>query len=260
MQDDEQTRHQEAQYSFPYHHIPSVRKAKFSAVRYWSWGFRYLGGIQLVLDQLADTQFSSLIDIGCGDGRLLREIGTRYSGKHLLGIDASSRAIQLAQALNPGLQYQTIDLVEERIPEKFDVATLIEVIEHIVPDNLPEFIRAVADTLVENGRLILTVPHDNTPVTRKHYQHFNSAKLRTLLEPHFDNFAFIPFDVPASRSLFMWLIQRILGPKGKFFLLTNARLLYLFYAAYLKHYLYARDENRCERIAVVCTKKQVVPS
>ncbi len=260
MQNDEQTRFQEAQYSFPYHHIPSVQKAKFSPVRYWSWGFRYLGGIQLVLDQLAKMRFSSLIDIGCGDGRLLREIASHYGGKQLLGIDASARAIQLAQALNPGVRYQTINLTSERIPEKFDVATLIEVIEHILPDNLPEFMRAVAATLVENGRLILTVPHENTPVTKKHYQHFNSTKLRTLLEPHFGDIAFIPFDVPASRSPFMWLIQRILGPKGKFFILTNARLLYLFYAAYLKRYLYAGNENRCERIAVICTKKQSVTS
>src|SRR5512135_225184 len=117
MQNDEQTRLQEAQYSFPYHHIPSVQKAKFSPVRYWSWGFRYLGGIQLVLDQLENTQFSSLIDIGCGDGRLLREIASHYGEKHLLGIDASTRAIQLAQALNPGVRYQTIDLFNESIPE-----------------------------------------------------------------------------------------------------------------------------------------------
>jgi SAM-dependent methyltransferase len=256
MQDDEQTRIQEAQYSFPYHHIPSIQKAKFSPVRYWPWGFRYLGGIQLVLDQLAKTRFSSLIDIGCGDGRLLREIASHYAGKDLLGIDASSRAIQLAQALNPGIRYQATDLFKERIHEKFDVATLIEVIEHISPDDLPKFIHAVADTLVEDGRLILTVPHENTPVTKKHYQHFNSTKLRTLLEPYFDDIAFIPFDIPASGSPLMWLIQHILGPKGKFFLLTNARLLYFFYAVYLKRYLYTMHESSCERIAVVCTKKR----
>ncbi len=255
MQDDEQTRLQEAQYSFPYHHIPSVTKSKFYPVRYWSWGFRYLGGIQLVLDQLAKTRFSSLIDIGCGDGRLLREIASRNDGKHLLGIDASPRAIQLAQVLNPGIRYQMVNLVKERIHDRFDVATLIEVIEHILPDSLPEFIRAVADTLVEDGHLILTVPHENTPVTKKHYQHFNSTKLRTLLEPYFGNISFIPFDIPASGSPLMWLIQRILGPKGKFFLLTNARLLYFFYAIYLKRYLYAKDESGCERIAVICTKK-----
>jgi 2-polyprenyl-3-methyl-5-hydroxy-6-metoxy-1,4-benzoquinol methylase len=260
MQNDEQTRLQETQYSFPYHHIPTVQNTKFSSVRYWSWGFRYLGGIQLVLDQLENMQFSSLIDIGCGDGRLLREIASQYRGKHLLGIDASARAIQLAQAMNPGIRYQTIDLLNESIPEKFDVATLIEVIEHIPPDHLPGFMHAAADVLAENGRLILTVPHENTPVTRKHYQHFNSAKLRALLEPYFDIMTFIPFDVPASRSLFMWLIQRVLGPKGKFFILTNARLLYLFYAAYLKRYLYAGDEDKCERIAVICTKKQLIPS
>lgn len=256
MRNDEQTNLQEGQYAFPYHYIPDIKPSKFSQVRYWAWGFRYLGGIQLVLDQLGKAPFSSLIDIGCGDGRLLREIAGRLPGKQLLGIDASQRAVQLAQAFNPGIRYDTVDLLNNKLGEKFEVATLIEVIEHILPQDLPEFMRAVADTLTPGGRLILTVPHENKPVIKKHYQHFNSAKLKALLEPHFEDFRFIPFDIQASRSPRMWLIERVLGAKGKFFLLTNARLLYFFYASYLKRYLYAPNEACCERIAVVCTKRR----
>ena len=252
---DEQTQIQESEYSFPYHYIPALRSRKFSHTRYWSWGFRYLGGIQLVLDQLAKTPFSSLIDIGCGDGRFLREVSGHFHGKKLLGIDASARAVRLAHAFNPEIEYRCINILDEPVPGKFDVATLIEVIEHIPPERLPEFLRAVAGCLSDTGCLIITVPHQNKPLIKKHYQHFTSAHLKTLLEPLFSEFTFIPFDVRASRAPLMWVIERILGAKGKFFLLTNPRILYFFYALYRRRYLYTDSEKHCERIAIACVKK-----
>jgi SAM-dependent methyltransferase len=253
--DDKQTRAQEGEYAFPYHYLPTLKGSKFSSTRHWDWGFRYLGGMQLALDQLAGAKFDALVDIGCGDGRFLREVAAHYPAQKLLGVDASERAVRLAQALNPDLEYRALDIVKDGVPEKFGAATLIEVIEHIPPAGLPEFIRAVAGVLSDGGRLVLTVPHRNKPLIEKHYQHFTGAQLETLLAPHFRDIRLIPFDVPAKRAPTMWLIERLLGAKGKWFLLTNARLLYLFYRLYLKRYLYAGSEARCERIAVVGTKK-----
>jgi SAM-dependent methyltransferase len=253
--DDRQTRAQEGEYAFPYHYIPTLKGSKFSSTRHWDWGFRYLGGMQLALDQLADAKFAALIDIGCGDGRFLREVAAHYPAKRLLGVDASERAVRLANALNPDLEYRALDIVKDGVPEKFDAATLIEVIEHIPPAGLPEFIGVVAGVLSDGGRLVLTVPHRNKALIEKHYQHFTGAQLEALLAPHFSDIHLIPFDVPAKRAPAMWLIERLLGAKGKWFLLTNARLLYLFYRLYLKRYLYAGSETRCERIAVVGTKK-----
>ena len=89
--DDRQTRAQEGEYAFPYHYIPTLKGSKFSSTRHWDWGFRYLGGMQLALDQLADAKFAALIDIGCGVGRFLREVAGRFPGARLLGIDAQAR-------------------------------------------------------------------------------------------------------------------------------------------------------------------------
>lgn len=252
---DKQTRAQESEYAFPYHYIPIVKGKKFSSTRHWGWGFRYLGGMQVALDLLAAAPFSSLVDVGCGDGRFLREVANRYPDIKLLGVDASARAIGLAQALNPGIEYRAHDIVADGAPGRFDVATLIEVIEHIPPLALPDFLRTVASMLSPGGRLIVTVPHRNKPLIEKHYQHFTATQLEQLLAPHFPEWRVIPFDVQARRAPMMWLIERLLGAKGRTFLLTNPRLLYVFYRLYVKRYLYAGDESRCERIAVVCRKK-----
>ncbi len=93
--DDEQ-QIQEAQYDYTYHYIPHVKNGQFSQSQYWSWGMHYLGGIQLVLEQINSYSFDSLIDVGCGDGRFLRELATEYPSVDTLGIDYSERSIAMA--------------------------------------------------------------------------------------------------------------------------------------------------------------------
>jgi SAM-dependent methyltransferase len=256
--DDKQTHAQEGEYAFPYHYLPAIKGHKFSATRHWDWGFRYLGGMQVALDLLTEQPFVSLIDIGCGDGRFLCEVAGRFPGIRLLGIDASERAVQLAQALNPGIEYRACDIVHENVGGRFDAATLIEVIEHISPQDLGVFVRAVAESLVDDGRLVLTVPHRNKPVIEKHYQHFTGTQLHELLTPYFSDIRIVPFDVKARRAPLMWLIKRVLGAKGRWFLFTQPRVLYLLYRLYLRRYLYAPNEQCCERIAVAC-RKRVAP-
>jgi len=242
---------QEVQYEYPYHYIPKWENGVFSQLHYWSWGFRYLGGMQVVLDQLARLSFGSVVDIGCGDGRFLREVAKRYPNARLLGVDVSERAIQLARAMNPTLEYKAINIVEESLPDSFDVVTLIEVLEHIPPQQVASFLKAVVDNTKDSGWLVLTVPHANVAVLNKHYQHFTSHHLQALLSPYFQGVAFIPFDV---RSKVMAILQRLIGGRGHHFVLTNARLLSWFYQLYSNRYLYSDDERKCSRIAAVCWK------
>ena len=246
---------QEDQYAFPYHYLPSWSTKGLILARYWPWGYRYLGGLMLVLDQLQPYRFASLIDIGCGDGRFLREAAKVYPDVHLLGVDYSERAICLAKALNPGLHYEALNILEAPPVKRFDAATLIEVLEHIPPPEVKRFIAAVADLLENRGHLVLTVPHRNKPIIKKHFQHFTSADLRAILEPHFTDIVFTPFDTLPRYAPLLAILDRLIGGKGKFFILTNRRLLGWVFRYYVKHHLYVKDEKRCERIAVICRKR-----
>ena len=243
---------QEAQYDYPYHYIPACDNGKFSQVQYWSWGFRYLGGMEVVFDQLKKLSFDSLIDIGCGDGRFLREVAKRHPNTKLLGIDSSTRAIQLAKAMNPGLDYKTINIIETPPQAKFDVATLVEVLEHIEPDKVESFLENTACVLHGEGWLILTVPHANKGLNEKHYQHFTSKTLQKLLEPYFRDIVFIPFDVISWR---MAKLAQLIGGQGNHFILTTPWILTWFYRLYRKRFLYTDNEQKCMRIAVVCQKR-----
>jgi 2-polyprenyl-3-methyl-5-hydroxy-6-metoxy-1,4-benzoquinol methylase len=249
---DKEQQIQEAIYTYPYHYIAQCQNGRFSQVQYWPWGFIYLGVIDVVYDQLKRLSFDSLIDVGCGDGRFLREMAKRYPNVKLLGIDYSERAIQFAKSMNPSLNFKTSNIISEPLRDRFDVATSIEVLEHIPPEQVPCFLEAIANILHQDGSFVLTVPHTNKKVPAKHYQHFTSNHLRELLEPHFRDIVFVPFDRKSTVILFLRLI---IGGKGTHFLVTERRLLYWFYQLYTKRYLYAHEEGKCGRIAAISRRR-----
>jgi 2-polyprenyl-3-methyl-5-hydroxy-6-metoxy-1,4-benzoquinol methylase len=239
---------QDDQYEFPYHYIPTHGDGQFSQTRHWSWGFRYLGGMRVVLDQLADISFDSLIDIGCGDGRFLSEVAGRHPDTDLLGVDYSQRAIDMASAMNPDLEYRCEDITERAASEQYDVATLVEVLEHIPPTELEGFVDAVAERVRLGGTIVVTAPHENKPVTDKYFQHFGRDDFRAALDGPFTDLQFIPFD--DVYSLGLRLLTTLLGDRGNNFLITNSRARSWFYELYLKRYLYT-DWECCGRVAAV---------
>lgn len=242
---------QEDQYAFPYHYIPSLEDGHFQQHLYWTWGYRYLGGIDLVLNILAEEPFESLIDVGCGDGRFLLEVSKHYFGKTLLGIDSSQRAINLARVLNPTLNFECMDICAgKQSQDSFAVVTLIEVLEHIPVQAVKDFVGGLADFQEAGGRLILTVPHKNKAVQAKHYQHFDGKSLKKVLEPHYEIERTLFFD--KSSRLFDGITNRLLG--NRFFILNNRFLLDLLYHTYRKHCFFC-NETKCRRICLVARKK-----
>jgi hypothetical protein len=103
--------------------------------------------------------------------------------------------------------------------------------------------------LKPGGHLILTVPHANKPVSDKHYQHFDSDSLRSILDPFFQNLKFIPFD---SHSKVLSLCQYVIGGSGNHFVITNSTVNNIFMKIYINNFLYSVEEGSCGRIAVVC--------
>lgn len=72
--------------------------------------------------------------------------------------------------------------------ETFDLVTLIEVLEHIPHDLCSQFLRCLGNLVNPGGALILTVPHKNQKMPRKHYRHFCTSELVTLLDKELPNF------------------------------------------------------------------------
>jgi 2-polyprenyl-3-methyl-5-hydroxy-6-metoxy-1,4-benzoquinol methylase len=246
---DQKQQHQEDQYEYPYHYIPELGDGKFSQTQPWSWGFRYLGGIRVVLNELEQLTFDSLVDLGCGDGRFLRELHQEYPKIETCGIDYSQRAINMANAMNPEINYECRDITQDPSPRKYDAGTLIEVLEHIPPADVDDFLDASRKLVTDDGTVIITVPHKNKPVNPKHHQHFTQTQLHDILSPYFESVNIKPFDDYASWFLRIFIF--LIGNTGDHFLITDNRVMSFLWWMYVNRYLYT-SENRCGRLLAVC--------
>ncbi len=110
--------------------------------------------MQTVVETLRTLGARRVVDLGCGEGRLLGLLLKEPQIEHLLGIDVSLRSLDhAADRLHlerlPPLQRQRITLAHgaltyrDRRIEGFDAACAIEVIEHMDAPRLPAFERAL---------------------------------------------------------------------------------------------------------------------
>lgn len=243
---DSEFQEQDKLYRIPYHYIPTVEKGNFSQTENINWGFEYISFLNYLVELLGNIDFKSLLDVGCGDGRLLREIHLNIPETDLLGIDLSEGAIRLAKALNPALSFTTADITGNRLKgKKFDIITCVEVLEHIPPAECGKFLKNIKSHLKESGTLILSVPSNNTPVQTKHYRHFSLKELESELTPHFT----IKHTAHLNRiSAGSNLIRKLLT--NRLFILNSVKLRNRLYKRYMKRYFIA-NANNGKRILVI---------
>lgn len=236
---------QEAEYTFPYHYIVAFGDGHFSQTLSDTWGANYAAAAEYVLAQVEGRTRRKIIDIGCGDGRLAREIALRITSAQVLGVDYSERAIGLARAMNhgiPELEFISADITLEDLARKHDCATLVEVLEHVPPHEAPAFLAGIARLLEPGADLFVTVPHANKPLEPKHFRHFTVDGLAAELGGHFEVVRMMPFE---RRAWSRWLLARLMH--NRLFALTNPLLLERIYAYHVAR-LFHCQERDCQRI------------
>jgi 3' terminal RNA ribose 2'-O-methyltransferase Hen1 len=110
--------------------------------------------IAAVVDALLSRGAKRIVDLGCGEGRLLRALLRVKSVERAVGMDVSSRALEIA-ARRLGLdrlperQKSRVDLIVGSLLYRdarlagYDAAALVEVIEHMDPPRLAALERVV---------------------------------------------------------------------------------------------------------------------
>lgn len=122
-----------------------------------------------VVSVLKAHDFHRVLDLGCGEGKLLRALLDDRQFTEILGMDVSFRSLEIASDRLrmdrlPPMQKQRIKLIHgslmyrDKRLEGFDAACVIEVIEHLDPPRLAAFERV----LFEHARpkeVIVTTPN-----------------------------------------------------------------------------------------------------
>lgn len=244
---------QEEEYDFPYHYLTRMPDKRFAQHMVDRWGINYISTIEFLLKEINICNPMSIVDIGCGDGRFTRELRNHFTEASVLGIDYSSRAIKLANAMNDGikrLEYKEVDIIEKTLSTEFDVAVLMEVYEHIHPDKCKKFLEGVASLLKKDGYLFLTVPHINKPVEYKHFQHFSINSLTDQLSDFFEIVEVRPFEM---KGVFRRVLNFILC--NRYFTLNHQGMTDRLYRLHRDKLFVCQSESECQRIYVKARRK-----
>lgn len=242
------TLRQEEEYWFPYHYISQYKNNRFRQHFNDSWGINYVTTMEYLLERMRSLAPASIVDVGCGDGRMTREIALSLNTERLVGIDCSRRAIALAKAMNFGLSkvdFLCADISVSQNIGGFDLAVLMEVFEHIGPEQTGEFLAGIHVLLKKGGRILLTVPHINKPVEYKHYQHFSVESIHAHLGERFEIIDIIPFE---RRGIKRRMLNALLS--NRLFVLNNSTVLVFLYRWYKRNLFHCSSERECQRIFV----------
>ena len=125
--------------------------------------------INSVLTALKDCGARRVVDLGCGEGNLLRALLDEQSFTEIVGVDVSYRALEIARdrlKLDrlPQISKERIRLMQGSLTYRdkrlagYDAATVIEVIEHLDHPRLSAFERVLFE-FARPGTVVVTTPN-----------------------------------------------------------------------------------------------------
>lgn len=124
--------------------------------------------IDAVLRAVRDAGATTVVDLGCGEGRLVGRL-LRDTDARVVGVDVSRRALEVAarrlhlETMAPR-QRERVQLIQGALTYRdsrlvgFDVATVVEVIEHLDPARIGAFERSVFG-FARPRSVVLTTPN-----------------------------------------------------------------------------------------------------
>ena len=123
-----------------------------------------------------------MLDVGCGNGAMLRAFGKATTGWSLAGTELGDKYRRTVESI-PGVE-SLHTCPPEEVPGQFDMVSMIHVLEHI-----PEpaaFLARLLPKLVPGGLLVVELPHHVANpfelLIADHCTHFAAATATALLE------------------------------------------------------------------------------
>jgi len=108
-----------------------------------------------VLSGLKDGD--SLLDVGCGNGRLIENLGNKNIS--YLGVDNSEELIKLAKINYPEQNFKVLDILKlETLTQKFDLVISVAVLHHLPSQELRlEALKNLKSVTTPGGQIIFSV-------------------------------------------------------------------------------------------------------
>jgi 2-polyprenyl-3-methyl-5-hydroxy-6-metoxy-1,4-benzoquinol methylase len=137
---------------------------------------------------LPESRDAAIADLACGPGWLLRWFARR-GYRELSGVDVSPEQVALARRHAAGVEAGDLVAFLRARPQRFDLLTGIDIVEHFTKDEVLDFLDACRGALRPGGSLVLQTPNGDSPFAGTvrygdftHETCFTPALLTQLLE------------------------------------------------------------------------------
>ena len=125
---------------------------------------------------LIPKETTTLLDFGCGPGEFTRQM--LEAGYEVDGCDASSVMVDVAHEIYPGIEFFVWD-GESSYSRKKTYDTCVSVLALHFVDDLNRFAKAIHTVLINEGALIISVPHPLTTVKKAGGEYLNRTNYDT---------------------------------------------------------------------------------
>ncbi|WP_266366496.1 class I SAM-dependent methyltransferase [Tellurirhabdus rosea] len=110
------------------------------------------------------SDYRSLVDIGCGDGVYTDEIKRNFPHLEVHGFDAADQAVKTAGRRFPNVLFTTCSILDESLAaplRKYDVAVIRGVLHHLSDQQ-----KAIRNAFKLADNLIIMEPNGNNPILK----------------------------------------------------------------------------------------------
>lgn len=142
--------------------LPNAVKKHVWDLKYGVLGYPFYVAPDDVLDYFSSqlSEQTSILDLGCGRGSLLRALRKSGWKGAYCGVDISKQAIGDARKLgDQNSTWAVSDFESFRSPVKWNVITMVESIYYVPLDGIPEFLSGLTKMLSDKGRVLFRL-HD----------------------------------------------------------------------------------------------------
>jgi 2-polyprenyl-3-methyl-5-hydroxy-6-metoxy-1,4-benzoquinol methylase len=132
------------------------KKSFIQKARYWIQEQVIIGALDRVQKI---KKIDTILDAGCGFGRITKILCEFFPYAEILGVDISPDQLREARRVLPRVTFWTVDLTSSLMRTVSDLVVCVEVLMHIDPDNI---LKAVASLTRGEPEFIVIVDWDST--------------------------------------------------------------------------------------------------